>query len=269
MRIPFRHALLATLLVPALAGAWGPHGHRIIGELAQRQLAPRTTAAVADLLRDEPEPTLAGVANWADELRASDPDFARRTARWHYVNIHSPDCDYAPARDCRDGNCVIAAIDDQLRVLGDRTQPRASRVQALKFVVHFTGDVHQPFHAGNRDDRGGNDFQVNYRGHGSNLHALWDNTILPRQAANPAGYAAHLAATPVAAADARVGPSSAQHWAEESCRTINANALYPATHVVDDAYLDTHRALAQQRLRLAGARLAAELNATLGNAPRE
>ncbi len=269
MRIPFRHVLLATLLFPALALGWGPHGHRIIGELAQHQLTPQAAAAVADLLRGEPEPTLAGVANWADDMRASDPDFARRTARWHYVNIHSPDCNYVPARDCRDGNCVVAAIDAQLRVLGDRSLPRAERSQALKFVVHFVGDVHQPFHAGNRDDRGGNDYQVSYRGHGSNLHALWDNTILPRQAANPAGYAARLAATPVAATDARVGPGSAQRWAEESCRTIDANALYPPTHVVGDDYLDTHRALAEQRLRLAGARLAAELNATLGNAPRE
>ncbi len=269
MRIPFRHVLLATLLWPLLAGAWGPHGHRIIGELAQRQLTPRAAAAVADLLRDEPEPTLAGVANWADELRASDPDFARRTARWHYVNIHSLDCDYDPVRDCRDGNCVVAAIDAQLRVLGDRSQPRASRVQALKFVTHFIGDEHQPFHAGNRDDRGGNDFQVSFHGHGSNLHALWDNTILPRQASNPAGYAARLAATPVAAVDARVGAGSVQRWAEESCRAIDANTLYPPAHIVDDAYLDAHRALADQRLRLAGARLAAELNATLGNAPRK
>jgi glutamate-1-semialdehyde aminotransferase len=76
MRIPFRHGLFAALLLPSLALAWGPEGHRIIGELAQRQLTPQAAAAVAGLLKGEPEPTLAGIANWADELRDSDPDFA-------------------------------------------------------------------------------------------------------------------------------------------------------------------------------------------------
>ena len=269
MRIRLCHALLAALLCPALALGWGPHGHRTIGELAQRQLTPQAAAAVADLLRGEADPTLAGVANWADDMRSSDQDFARRTARWHYVNIHDRDCNYDPARDCPDGNCVVAAIDAQLRVLGDRTQPRASRVQALKFVVHFIGDEHQPFHAGNRDDRGGNDFQVNYRGQGSNLHALWDDTILPRDAADPARYAAQLTTITVAASDLRIDAGSAQRWAEESCRAIDANALYPPTHTIDDAYLDAHRALAEQRLRVAGARLAAELNAVLAQATRD
>jgi len=263
MRIPFRHALLTALLWPALALAWGPEGHRIVGELAQRQLGPQARAAIAELLRGEPEPTLAGVSNWADELRDTDPDAYRRTSRWHYVNIHASDCAYVPARDCRDGNCVVAAIDNQLRVLGDRTQPRASRVQALKFVVHFIGDVHQPFHAGNRNDRGANDFQVNYRGQGSNLHAVWDTLILQGQASSPAAYAARLAKTPVAASETRTDPEAAQRWAQESCHAIDADALYPPTHTIDDAYLNAHRALAEQRLRLAGARLAAELNATL------
>jgi hypothetical protein len=263
MRLPFRHVLLAALLWPALALAWGPEGHRIVGELAQRQLDPKAKAAVADLLSGEPEPTLAGVSNWADELRDSDPDQYRHTSRWHYVNIHASDCVYVPSRDCRDGNCVIAAIDNQLRVLGDRSQPRTNRVQALKFVVHFIGDVHQPFHAGNRDDRGANDFQTSYRGQGSNLHAVWDTLILQHQAPSPAAYAAHLAITPVAASETQTDPGAAQRWAQESCRAIDANALYPPTHTIDDGYLNAHRGLAEQRLRQAGARLAAELNAVL------
>jgi len=265
MRIPFRHGLLATLLWPALALAWGPTGHRIIGELAQRQLTPQARAAVAELLRGEPEPSLAGVANWADDMRTIDPGFARRTSRWHYVNFGSGDCDYVPARDCPGGDCVIAAIDNQLRVLGDRSLPRAQRVQALKFVVHFVGDVHQPFHAGGRDDRGGNDFQVSYRGEGTNLHAVWDSLILDGQARTPADYAARLATTSVAASATQIDADSAQRWARESCMAIGADALYPSKHSINDAYLDSHRALAEQRLRLAGARLAAELNVALAN----
>ena len=265
MRIPFRHGLLATLLWPALALAWGPTGHRIVGELAQRQLSAQAAAAVADLLRDEPEPTLAGVANWADQLRQVDPDLAKRTSRWHFIDVAPGGCDYVPARDCPGDNCVIAAIDNQLQVLRDRNRPRAVRIQALKFVVHFIGDVHQPLHAGNRADRGGNDFQVNYHGRGTNLHAVWDSLILDGQASTPADYAARLATTPVAASATQVDAGAAQRWARESCMATDADALYPPKHVIDDAYLDAHRALAEQRLRLAGARLAAELNATLGS----
>jgi hypothetical protein len=265
MRIPLRHALLVTLLWPALALAWGPEGHRIVGELAQRQLDAKARAAVAELLQGEAEPTLAGVANWADQLRDSDADLYARTSRWHYVNFRSGDCDYVPARDCRDDNCVIAEINDQLKVLGDRSLPRMQRLQALKFVVHFIGDVHQPFHAGGHDDRGGNDFQISYHGQGTNLHSVWDSLIVQHQAPSPAVYAERLAGTPVAAADVRVDAGAAQRWAEESCRSISAGSLYPPTHTIDDAYLDAHRALANQRLRLAGARLAAELNAVLGS----
>ena len=269
MSSKLRTPLLLALLVPAIASGWGPEGHRIVGELAQRQLSPQARATVADLLQGESEPTLAGVANWADTLRDTDPELYRRTSRWHFVNFRSTDCDYVPARDCPGGDCVIAAIDSELRVLGDHTRPRAERAQALKFVVHFIGDVHQPFHAGGREDRGGNDFQVNYRGRGSNLHATWDTLIVQHQAPSPAAYAARLATTPVAAFDTRTDAGAAQRWAQESCRAINANGLYPPAHTIDDAYLGAHRALAEQRLRLAGARLAAELNATLASPARD
>jgi len=267
MRIPFRHGLLATLLLPALALAWGPTGHRIVGELAQRQLSPQAAAAVADLLRDEPEPTLAGVANWADGLRQTDPELGKRTYRWHFVDVAAGGCDYVPARDCPGDNCVIAAIDNQLDVLRDKTQMRTARIQALKFVVHFIGDVHQPLHSSNRPDRGANDFQVSYRGHGTNLHAVWDSLILDGQAPAADVYAVRLAQTPVAAADVQIDAGAAQRWAHESCMAIDANALYPPMHTIDDAYLDAHRTLAEQRLRLAGARLAAELNSVLASPP--
>ncbi len=265
MHIPFRHGLLATLLLPALAIAWGPTGHRIVGELAQRQLSPQAAAAVAGLLRDEPDPSLAGVANWADGLRQTDPELGKRTSRWHFVDVAPGSCDYVPTRDCPGDNCVIAAIDNELGVLGDKSQPRAARLQALKFVVHFIGDVHQPLHSSNRPDRGANDYQISYRGHGTNLHAVWDSLILNGQAPTPGDYAARLAMTPVAASDTQVDAGAAQRWAHESCVAIDGAQLYPSGHTIDDAYLDAHRPLAEQRLRLAGARLAAELNSVLAS----
>lgn len=264
MRISPRHGWWLTLLWPALALGWGPQQHRMVGAIAEARLDPQARAAVAELLRGEADPTLAGIATWADDLRDTDPGLHRRTSRWHYVNIRSHDCDYVPARDCPGDDCVVAQIDRQLRILGDRSLPRAERARALKFVVHFVGDVHQPFHAGNRDDRGGNDYQVSYRGEGTNLHAVWDSLVLERPA--PMG---DLREDPQAQAaahriDERVDGDAPRRWAEESCRAIDREALYPRGHVIDDAYLAAHRDFARQRLREARMRLAAELNATLG-----
>ncbi|MBS0194197.1 MAG: S1/P1 nuclease [Proteobacteria bacterium] len=255
--------ILVALLCPALALAWGQHGHRIVGEIAQQRLTPRASAAVAGLLAGEREPTLAGVSNWADALRWRDPELFQRSKRWHFVNFHDRDCHYVPARDCPHGDCIVAATQEQLRVLADTRLPREQRAQALKFVVHFIGDIHQPLHAGNRDDRGGNEYQIRYRGHGTNLHKVWDGLILGQAGFDPEDDAQRLAKTQVAAAELRTDARAPERWARESCLAIDANAIYPPSHRIDRAYLGVHRSLAEQRLLLAGARLAAELNAIL------
>jgi hypothetical protein len=133
--------LLAALLPVSTALAWGPTGHRLVARLAEPELKPAARAEIARLLRGEADPTLAGVANWADELRERDPDLGRRSSRWHYVNLAEDGCAYRPAAHCRDGDCVIEAIRRQRDLLADRRQPDAVRAQALKFLVHFVGDA--------------------------------------------------------------------------------------------------------------------------------
>jgi hypothetical protein len=255
-------ALLLASTGPA--AAFGPLGHRIVGQLAQRQLTPAAAAQVRLLLAGEPEPTLAGVANWADQLRDSDPVLGKQTARWHYVNFPRGDCHYVPARDCPDGNCVVAAIQRQLLILSDRSRPNGERAEALKFLVHLVADVHQPLHAGYQDDRGGNNFQINYRGQGSNLHSVWDSTLLDDRGLDADTYVAALAKQSPLPPDAtRRSDRPAADWAEESCRIVQQSDLYPSTHVLSDAYLDMHRPLAEQRLRQAAARLAGLINFAL------
>src|SRR5690606_6498314 len=176
-------ALVLALAVPA-AQAWSRHGHQLVGELAERQLSPAVLAEVRTLLADEPEPGLAAIAPWADEIRASGNAPGERSKRWHFVNIPGQDCHYLPERDCPDGNCIIGAIQAQQALLADRSQPRQARAEALKFLVHFLGDVHQPMHAGYPHDRGGNGYQIQYRGEGApegegtNLHGVWDYWLL-------------------------------------------------------------------------------------------
>ena len=255
--------LAALLAAPFPARAWGEPGHRIIGELAQRQLRPAARAEVARLLLGDTEPTLAGVANWADDVRKGEFG-SGRTRRWHFVNFKGGDCSYVPARDCPDGNCVIAAINRNFLVLADRRRADDERRDALKFLVHLIGDVHQPLHATPRDDHGGTEFQVGYHGKGRNLHSVWDALIFHGRALPPAAYADLLGRqSPLPSDPTRRSDRPAVDWAIESCRVVLEGKIYPAKHVVDDAYLDANRPLAEQRLRRAGSRLADMLNYAL------
>lgn len=269
-------AFLLLLTSPAMA--WSALGHRLVGDLAQRHLSPAANAEVAALLAGEREPSLGGVASWADALRTLDPARFRATARWHYINTPPGTCRQVPERDCASGDCVVGAIEAQRRILADRQQPHAARRDALKFLVHFVGDVHQPMHAGNRADKGGNDYQISLRTDlqpeayararyvdgvmGTNLHSVWDFYLLGSLGLAPEQYADRLDAlqwppvtTPLSAASA---------WAGESCRLIGSHSLYPAGHKLDRSYLDAHRPLAEQRVRQAAYRLAMMLNDTLG-----
>lgn len=246
-------------LVSASAPAWGPLGHRTVAGLAQEQLTPQAKAQVEALLKPDNERTLVDVATWADELRDTDPDLFKRTNRLHYVDMHGAQCRYDPQRDCRGGACVVAAIDRYADVLGDPRAARADRAQALRFVVHFVADVHQPLHAGYRDDKGGNEVQLDYRREHWNLHAVWDGLLLNSTHRSWREY------VDVLRADAR--PRAAQgtpaEWAQESCRIDRDEGVYPSGRRIGDDYLAAERPIAERRLREAGARLATLLNRVL------
>jgi len=263
-------AALAALLLAAPAHGWSELGHRTVAALAEAALTEAARAEVAGLLAGEPDPTLPGIAAWPDRIR--DQEAWRHTARWHYLNFpRQAGCDYAPARDCPDGDCIVGAINRELAVLADRGQPRQRRAEALKFVVHFVGDVHQPLHAGFAHDRGGNDFQVSLRlpgneqPEGTNLHAVWDWWILASRERDHARYAGLLApeGLPTSERD-QVRGNPAAGWAEESCRVTREPGFYPSRHRMDHRYLDQWRPTAEKRMREAAGRLAQLLNRTLG-----
>ena len=278
----FISALLLVLFSGA-AFAWAGQGHRLTGELAQRQLTPAARAEVARLLAGEPEPTLAGVANWADLLRDADPARFKRTSRWHYINAKGGGCAFDVARDCPGGDCVVAAIEAQLAILADRGRPLAERRDALKFVVHLVGDVHQPMHAGNREDSGGNRFQVSLRTRlppeayardkyvdgvmGTNLHAVWDYYVLGESLLGNRAYATLLQARHWPPPG--TSPGTPLSWAGESCALIDAWGLYPATHVIGNEYGAAMRPLAERRVQQGAWRLAMLLNAALDPASRK
>lgn len=251
--------LLAGLAWSGTATAWGPLGHRLVATLAWEQVNPQARAQVERLLAGADHPSLAGIANWADWLRGDDTRLARRSARWHYVNLAADGCQYVARRDCPGGNCVVGAINRQLAILGDRQRSRPARRRALKFVVHLVADVHQPLHAGYARDRGGNTFQVNLDGDGSNLHQLWDSGLLRASGRGADEYLRWLRAYPP---ETGLDPNPV-HWAEGSCRIVVRPGFYPPRSKISHAYLARWRPMAEAQLRRAAAHLALVLNRAL------
>lgn len=245
--------------VPVQAWAWGGEGHRIVAAIAQTQLSPGARMEIGQLLAQEPGATLESISTWADEVRSPS------TARWHYVNIErQAACNYSVQRDCAGDQCVVEAIRRQSAVLASPASSGA-RLQALKYLVHLVADVHQPLHAGHADDRGGNQYQVQTGGHGTNLHALWDSGLID---AWPGGVQElRLSATRQAAAIPAVTAIEPERWAEESCRIVASADFYPSGHKVDATYTARWMRVLPDRLALAGQRLAALLNATLTHPP--
>lgn len=272
MKTTHKRALAAilALTVPAFAStvqAWGDIGHRIVAELAWRQLDPSARAEVERLLKADGDDSLADVASWPDQLR-NDPnnkELGKATAKLHYMDFVDGHCVYVKPVDCKDGECVVGGLEKYVAILGDRHKSNAERAEALKFVVHFVGDVHQPLHAGNRDDKGGNDYQVQFDGKGSNLHKVWDSSMLYTRDLQAPAYADRLAAEGPVTLPKPIPPLDNPYaqWAEESCSIVAAKGFYPDNHAIDDAYVAKYLPVAETRLRLAGKRLADLLNHTL------
>ncbi len=244
---------VALALSVTLAHAWGGDGHRLVAAAAAQQLTPRAQAEIERLLALEPGATLESISTWPDEHRLPG------TATWHYVNFpRGSDDKFVQERDCQADACVVAAIAKQVAILRS-SAPDAERLQALKYLVHFVGDVHQPLHAGYGDDRGGNSYQVQFNGRGTNLHSVWDSGLIKAWPGGIPALRATLLSQPAKVED-KTGPAD---WVEESIRIVETPGFYPSGHVLPEDYADKMDHVVLERLSLAGARLAATLNAAL------
>ncbi len=171
------HSLFALVLAAALL-SWGVTGHRTIGKIAADHLTPQATAAVRELIGDT---TLADISTWPDEVR-SQPAY-RHTASWHYINLPLglSFTDFEAKVKGMTQENVYSALLQQEQILGSTGSTREEKAEALKYIVHFVGDLHQPMHVSREEDKGGNTIQLNYDGNGTNLHALWDSKLIDHQ----------------------------------------------------------------------------------------
>ena len=240
----------ASAAAPAMR--WGPLGHRVVAEVAMARLSPAVADETRRLLGGQ---TLADVATWADDIRRDQP----ATGPWHYVDIQVTDSSYVPARDCKEGACIVAALNTQIAILADHARSDADRAVALKWVVHLVGDLHQPLHAGERGDRGGNDVKVTFNGHSTNLHAAWDSGLLlsygqtdgeiVREIQDELSHRADIAA---------LVSTTPEQWAIGS-HNIARDFVYhnlPASLEITPEYAAAARPVIRERLLRAGVRLA-------------
>lgn len=253
----------AGWLVATPAQAWSAFGHRLVAVLAQDQLSDPARAQLDALLAQEPGADIGTIASWPDEIRAQ-PGY-EHTGPYHYVNFKDGSCQYVAARDCAGDACVIEALPKYEAVLADRRRPDAQRLIALKFVVHLVGDVHQPFHAGNRDDRGGNQFQVRVGKQGTNLHGVWDYHVLDSAGLKLKAYRQRLQPRVAATLAAPTDATNVVDWAEASCALLDSENLYPKRPGnLPKGYMEQKRPLAEAQIVAAAARLALILEKALG-----
>ncbi|HEY6240531.1 MAG TPA: S1/P1 nuclease [Burkholderiales bacterium] len=283
--------ILSALLAFSLAQgafAWGPEGHRMVGDIAEQFLAVETRTRIAKLLEADRmadgqlsgRHTLGEIASWADEIK--DTDWGKRRASWHYDDV--PLCGAAEyARYCRNGRCASAQLAREIEILGNERARPGQRNEALKWVVHLVGDIHQPLHAANRSDRGGNRVRVSFFGqtdnppYGSlNLHAVWDVQTVQRRISDRGGERAIVSA-PVAAREIRAWvQGSIPDWIDESHR-IASDVVYPLLPVsascggkitgvieIGPEYYAKVAPVIEIQIRKAGVRLARILNESLG-----
>jgi hypothetical protein len=247
---------LAVVAAPQAAG-WGMTGHRAVGRIAEHGLTPAAAKAIRELLAPE---QLTFVATWPDDIR-SEAAWAKAEA-WHYVTI--PDGQtYETSKKSPDGD-VIEAIARFEKTLANRTAPHLERVQALKWLTHQVGDLHQPLHVGRGDDRGGNETVVLWFNQPSNLHAVWDEKMIDTSSLSFSELVELVDhATP---AQVREWQSSAVlDWARESQELRNA-CYEIGDRRLSYLYVHDHWPTVQRRLLQAGVRLAGMLNRLLGTA---
>jgi hypothetical protein len=271
-------AVLALVaFIPAQLSAWGPKGHAIVADIATAHLTPAAKQNLQLLLGQD---SLASIANWADDVKKERDE----SYDWHFVDIPKDAAGFSQERDCfrpqdrhknaltDHHNCVVDRIEMFEKVLGDESASRVDRLEALKWIVHFVGDLHQPLHAID-EARGGNDIKVMAWGseqcgnYPCNLHWTWDQLLLEHAGYSEEDYVRHLEKLIVEKGLAAHAGGTPEQWANES--HLQARRIVEQKPVsIDEQYYQANIGLVDEKLALAGLRLASVLNNTLGDVRR-
>jgi hypothetical protein len=281
--------LAIATIAPYPSFAWGDEGHKIIALIAEHYLDPAARAKVAMLLAVDTDTLtahdIASEATWADRYRDSDRDTTKvryqGTREWHFVDIelaqpnlasacfgHPPLPPDVPASQGPRRACVVDKIDQFAAELGNPATTASEQVLALKFLLHFVGDVHQPLHTADDHDAGGNKKLVAAGGlHPGNLHRYWDVEFTERLGTDPHRVTASLIGQISESQRQAWSGGKPADWAMEAFALgrDNAYGLLPppsgqSTYLLPPAYVDQAVRDVALQLSRAGVRLALILN---------
>jgi hypothetical protein len=277
-------AALLALTQPSLASAWGWYGHETTARIALANVRPETRAGIARLIAHSRElgtpdcqiHTLAQAATWPDCLRKDSWRWGY-TFAWHY-QTEPIDAPYDPRKNCGGGNCVLAQIERNERILADESLPANVRLEALAFMVHFAGDIHMPLHSGDNDDKGGNAVSATYGiAPGLNLHSIWDGALAERAIS---GATPPLVRRYSAAEKAALGGGTPADWGRESWelardfvyenalgRTLAPGEASPKQAALSQQAIAAAVPIAERRVQQAGIRIAGLLDAAFAPGP--
>jgi nuclease S1 len=278
-------ALVVIVLGSANLFGWSAEGHQAVADIAQQLLTQSGLFAPVQAILGNL--TLAQISTCPDELRAfqssgtamsanckqvfTTPTPPTGTSGWHFIDIPvsltSPT--HSDVVTACGSACVLTEIDRWGTVLADTTQTTAERLQALSFIVHFIGDVHQPLHSATRgSDAGGNAEQVRIDGGTTSLHHAWDANLVSDINSSPTGLAAALSPEIASAqAEAQTTPEAWSLQAFQFARTV-AYAGIPTstttTTTLSSTYIANATPVVRQQIARAGVRLAQFLAGKLG-----
>jgi len=254
-------AVLSCYSTPAFA--WGRKGHRIVATIAEQNISDQTHLRIKQILGGGV--TLADVANYADDVRDQHPE----TYNYHFVDIpidnNVNDDEYKPSRDCKmkpKGDCVLAALSRYRdKVLSPSSTPE-QRADALKFIIHLVGDMHQPLHCAERNnDGGGGGVSVTWFTANANLHSVWDSLIIDRPHLSDAKFVQGLINGSTAQERAEMREGNILQWALEAHRIAGESAYkLPHDNKLGTQYYNDNWPLVHRQLLRGGMRLARVLD---------
>lgn len=257
-----KSVIAACFLLPATASAWGKTGHRVTGQIAEAYLSDAARQQVVLILGSE---DLAEASTWPDFMRSSPEEFWDSTADpLHYVTI-PPGKSYAEVGAPAKGDAITGLAKFRATLL-DAQASLADKQLALRFVVHLVGDLHQPLHAGNGTDQGGNDYSVTFFGKPTNLHSVWDRDMVDSEELSYTEMTQWLLR--------RISPEMVRDWqqldpavwANESA-AIRENIYPDGEREIRWPYIFEHRDTVRTRLSMGGIRMAAYLNDVFDTQP--
>jgi len=254
-----------TLDQATVEAIWGWDAHKMVCMIAWWEMEESTRSRIKTMLGDDSEyDRFMESCLWADDVRGRLEQYDRWSTA-HYVNLPRDADAFIIERDCADTFCVVEGIIESRDVLSDPDQSDARRLDALKFLSHFIGDIHQPLHAGYADDRGGNDTRVVLFDQETNLHSAWDWGLIAHSGLDWMQYASHLYFEISSRDRSEWASDDPASWSKESYDIVRDSAYDIGDGEIGQEYYDRHISLIELRIKQAGVRLADQLDRILGS----